>query len=207
MAEKNILQMTVGDFMSALAAKTPTPGGGSAAGIAGALAVALGEMSVHFTQGKKKFAEHEEFYKHLDQRLATARRMFQELIADDMAAFEFLQEASAAPDSPEKSATVQLAVSAAINVPREMAKLSLAVMQDLASLLDKCNPWLISDLAAGAALAATVVRLSNYNVLVNTPQLEDVSAAQEIRTAAANDLARAGKLLKAIESAAAEFWQ
>lgn len=207
MAEKEIFQMTVGEFISALGAKTPTPGGGSAAGLVGALAVALGEMSVHFTQGKKKFAQHETFYTHLEHRLAAAGAMFRELIADDMAAFEYLQEASAAPEVPEKTAAVQLAVSAAINVPREMAKFSLAVMQDLASLIDKCNPWLISDLAAGAALAAAVVRLSHYNVLVNTPQLEDLAAAGEMRSASAADLARAGKLLKGIESAAAEFWK
>ena len=56
----NFMDLPVKDFIAATAAKTPTPGGGSVAGAVGAMGVALGQMSLVFTQVKKKFAEHED---------------------------------------------------------------------------------------------------------------------------------------------------
>ena len=202
MAEKDMMSMTVAEFIAATAAKTPTPGGGSVAGVVAALAVALGEMALVFTRGKKKFAAHEEFYAHLAGRMAKGRGMFQLLVADDVAAYSLYQDATRREDGPEKTAAVQLALAAAIDVPRQAAKLSLAVMEDLLTLVPRCNPYLISDLTAGAALAVATVRLCDYNVRVNIPQVADRAAAEEIRLASAGDLAAAEKLLADIEQAA-----
>ena len=68
----------------------------------------------------------------------------------------------------------------------------------------KSNPWLIKDLLASAALAAAVVRLSDYNVRVNVPSLADKEAAADIKKSSAADLAKAGELLEEIEQAAKE---
>jgi formiminotetrahydrofolate cyclodeaminase len=202
MAEKDMMSMTVAEFIAATADKTPTPGGGSVAGVVGALAVALGEMALVFTRGKKKFAEHEEFYAHLAGRLAKARGMFQLLVSDDVAAYSLYQDATRREEGPDKAAAVQLALAAAIDVPRQAAKLALAVMEDLLVLAPRCNPYLISDLTAGAALAAATVRLCDYNVRVNVPQVADRAAAEEIRAASAGDLMAAEKLLADIEQSA-----
>ena len=48
---------TVGDFLDRVAEATPTPGGGSVAALAGALAAALVQMVAGLTVGKKKYAE------------------------------------------------------------------------------------------------------------------------------------------------------
>ena len=68
-----MLRSSVEEFVAATAAKQPTPGGGSVAGVVAALGTALGEMSLNFTRGKKKYAEHEEFYAHLGGRLEKTR--------------------------------------------------------------------------------------------------------------------------------------
>ena len=52
-----------------------------------------------------------------------------------------------------------------------------------------------------AALAEAAVRLSDYNVRINVPQLADRQAAAEIHAASAGDLRRAGELLAEIEDA------
>jgi formiminotetrahydrofolate cyclodeaminase len=200
--QEDMLKLTVRDFLAATAAKTPTPGGGSVAGVVGALAVALGEMSLNFTRGKKKFAEHEEFHSHLGGRLVKAREMFQELVTDDMAAYRLYQETTRREDGPEKEQAMELATAAAINVPREVTKLSLAVLDDLQSLVDRCNPWLISDLVAAAALGVAALRLSDYNVRINVPNLSDKAVGEELRESSRADLKRGIAAFEAIEQAA-----
>jgi len=197
----DFLALSVRDFAAATADKTPTPGGGSVAGAVGMLGTALGEMSLNFTRGKKKFAEHEEFYGHLSGRLARARAMFADLVADDVAAYSYFQETSKLPEGPDKDQAQQTATAAAIAVPREATKLALAVLEDLVALSDKCNPWLITDLVAAAVLAAAVTQLSDLNVRVNVPNVADKLSADAMRTASRDDVARARELLAKVEQA------
>ena len=204
-SDENLLDLSVSDFVAAAAAKTPTPGGGSVAGVVAALGVALGEMALNFTRGKKKFAEHADYHEHLAERLARARRMFQGLVAEDVQAYKLYQAAQRQDDGPEKVQAVELATAAAIDVPREVAKLALAVLADLKELGGKCNTWLITDLLASAALSVAAVRLSDYNVRINIPSVTDRTAAAEIHQSSAADLARAQALLEEIEAAAKEF--
>jgi len=199
----DILSSTVRDFAAATAARTPTPGGGSVAGVVGALGVALGEMAIQFTRGKKKFAEHEPFHAHLAARLERARKMFQDLVADDMAAYRLLQAAMKQADGPGKTQALQTAVAAAVDVPREMTKLALAVLEDLLALSGRCNPYLITDLVAGAVLAAAVAAMSDLNVRINLPQVADPETAAQLRRSSGDDVAKARRLLGQIEDAAA----
>ena len=201
---EDILSASVREFIAATAAKQPTPGGGSVAAVVAALGVALGEMALNFTKGKKKFAEHEPFYAKLSRRLELARQMCQDLADDDVAAYKLYQQTTRQEDSPEKEQAVQVAVAAAIDVPREMAKLVLAVMDDLLALSDKCNPWLISDLTAAAVLGFAAVKLCDFNVRINVPQVDDKDAAGQVAEASASDVQKAARLMEAIEQAAAK---
>jgi len=202
---QDMLSLSVREFVSAAGAKTPTPGGGSVAGVVGALSVALGQMSLNFTRGKKKYAEHEPYYEHLAGRLDRARRMFEGLIADDISAYGLYQQSGRMDDGPEKDQAVQLALAAAIDVPRESAKLALAVLTDLKDFAPKCSKWLISDLVAAGALAVAVARLADYNVRINVPQLTDRQAAADIHQASADDVKRAEGLLAEIDRACKEL--
>ena len=199
---QDVLGKPVREFISAAAAKTPTPGGGSVAGVVGALGVALGEMALNFSKGKKKLAEHAEYHEHLGMRLAKARRMFQDLVADDIAAYSLYQETMRQEDGPAKDEAVQLATAAAIDVPREVAKLAIALLEDMQELAGKSNPWLITDLLASCALAAATVRLCDYNVRVNAAGMEDRASAEELRQASARDVGRAAELRRAVEEIA-----
>ena len=56
--EGNVFMEQWNEYLEALASKAPTPGGGSAAAVYGAVGTALGEMVGNLTTGKKKFAKH-----------------------------------------------------------------------------------------------------------------------------------------------------
>ncbi len=162
-------------------------------------------MTLNFTQGKKKFAEHEEYYAKLGSRFGKARAMFQDLVADDIQAYQLYQAANRLEDGPDKESAVQLATAAAIDVPREVTKLALSLLEDLAKFGGKCNTWLITDLLAAATLAVATVRLSDYNVRINVPSVADKSAGAEIHKSSADDLKKAQCLLDEIEQAAGKY--
>jgi formiminotetrahydrofolate cyclodeaminase len=202
--QADLLSMTVRQFVAATAGKTPTPGGGSVAGVVGSLAVALGEMALNFSIGKKKFAEHADEHRHLLSRFGRAREMFQQLVADDIAAFTTYQEASRLADGPQKDQAMEIATAAAIDVPREAAKLALAVLGDLETLAKMCNQYLISDLVAAAALCEAVSRLCDYNVRINIVNVRDRGAAEQLRLGSAGDLAAAVACRNRIEESIRE---
>jgi formiminotetrahydrofolate cyclodeaminase len=202
--KKDMLALSVREFVSRTAAKQPTPGGGSVAGVVGALGAALGEMALHFTKGKKKYAQHEDYYAELGPRLEEARTAFEDLVADDVAAYELYQAAARMnDDDPDKPEATKRALAAAINVPRAAAERALSLLEDLRQFVDRCSPWLISDLVASAALAVAALRLSDYNVRINARQIADEKAAGDLRAASAADVQRGLRLLEEIDSAAA----
>ena len=201
---KQMLELSVKEFTAATAAKQPTPGGGSVAGLVGALATGLGEMALNFTIGKKKYAEFAELHSKLSGRLEKARGMFLDLVADDITAYSMYGEATRLPDGPEKDAAMELALAAAINVPREMAKLCLAVLQDIKTLTTCSNRFLVSDLVAGAALGSATTVLCDMNVRINARNLSDKTAADEICQASTNDRKKAAKMALEIEEAVRE---
>ncbi len=200
--QPDLLSLSVREFAEATASKEPTPGGGSVAGVIGAFATALGEMVLVYSKGKKSLAAHDELHDRTARRLERARAMFEQLTRDDAAAYRFYRESATAPDAPGDPERVQLALAAAVDVPREASKLALAVLEDLRELVGKASRWITGDLLAAATLAAAVPRLCDYNVRANAAQLTDRAAAEEITAASAADRTKAADLLEQIEQTA-----
>ncbi len=57
--EKDYLSLPLQTFLADLAAKSPTPGGGSVAALAGAVAACQARMVLEYSVGRAKGAEHE----------------------------------------------------------------------------------------------------------------------------------------------------
>ena len=201
---EDYLSFSVRDFAAATAEKRPTPGGGTVAGVVGALATALGEMVLNFTRGKKAFAEFAETHEALAVRLSRARGMFADLTADDAAAYTLYTEANKCEDET-KETKMATALAAAIDVPRQMTALAISVLESLIALGEHCNKYLLTDLSASAVLAEAVVRLSDYNVRVNAASLPDKNAAADLRQASARDCKRAAELRQAVEKIVGEY--
>ena len=67
-------------YVEDLASKKPTPGGGSAAAVSGAVGVALLEMVCNFTLGKEKYKDVEKEMKSHLANLKKLRDSFEKLI-------------------------------------------------------------------------------------------------------------------------------
>ena len=200
-----MLEFSVRHFVEKTASKSSTPGGGSVAGVVAALAAALGEMSLNFTIGKKKFAEFAELHQQIADELHAIRTRFLELIEEDIVAYRTYCETAKLEDSPEKTQKLYDSLIESIEVPRTLAKTNIQLLNQLDKLKDNCNSWLISDLVAGARLAVAVSALCDLNVRINARTLEDNQLAASYREQSTADRKKAQELADHIENAVAHF--
>ncbi|NWG14195.1 MAG: glutamate formimidoyltransferase [Acidobacteria bacterium] len=184
----------VEEFVSAVAAPTPTPGGGSVAALAGWLASALGEMVAGLTEAREKFAAEHREAAALRRKLAAAGRDLRQLVAEDAAAYQAVVSAFGLPKETEdqkarRSAAIQEATRVATETPLRTARTAASVLETLETLMAIGNPNARSDAAVGAQLAYAAVKGAQYNVLVNLPGLKDAAFVQNCRNEV-SDLAR-----------------
>ena len=190
---------TYSTFLDALAAATPTPGGGSAAAQAGAMGAALVAMVARLTIGKKKYATAEA---QMNEILNQAERLRQELteaVEADSAAFEGVLAAFKLPhELPEQQAVrlaaIEKASLVAAEVPLAVAQKALTVM----ALAERCaalgNLNAISDAATASALAHAALTSAGYNVRINVNGLSDKTVSDSFQLKLIALEARARKL-------------
>src|SRR5579862_5065619 len=92
-------------FIDDLSSRTPTPGGGSASALGGALGLGLASMAALYTTGNEKFKAAEPQAKALDDALTALRRKLLATIEADIQAYGAYAEARKLPKStPEEKA-------------------------------------------------------------------------------------------------------
>src|SRR5208282_2457348 len=86
----NMLDKTasIEEFLKAAGSRQPTPGGGSAAALAGALAAAMGEMVFNYSVGKKGLEKDQAELMDALAEIGRAREMLTELMVEDQSAYE-----------------------------------------------------------------------------------------------------------------------
>jgi len=189
--------MTISAFLAAAAAKQPTPGGGSVAALAGALAASMGEMVLNYSAGKKSLAAYEAEIQASLAEFARARMLLLGLMVEDQAAYESLTAAKKLPEtSSERAGEFNVALLASIRVPQAMGTTGLAILELAEKLVDKVNPFLLSDLAVCCELAMATVRCAAYNVRANLPDLPDPADRAKIDADAARMVAHATTVIQ-----------
>jgi glutamate formiminotransferase/formiminotetrahydrofolate cyclodeaminase len=178
-----LLDDTVNGFLDRLADRTPTPGGGAVAALAGALAAAMARMVGAYSINKRTDPDTQTQVTTLCDELARGDRMLRRLVAEDAAAYQQLADARRATRDGVHDADTRLrdALAVAVAVPLEIVAVavrSLSVMQSLALL---ASPYLLSDLGVAAVMADACAHTAAYSVRVN---LVDLAAASERDTLA-----------------------
>jgi len=110
--------------------------------------------------------------------------MFQELLVEDIAAYEALSALLKLPPQ-EREGNPQFlpALVAAIRVPQTAAGLALNVLQACVDGFPRTNKFLLSDLGVAAAYAHATVHASDLMVRVNLPLLPNEAEAAGVRAA------------------------
>ena len=174
-----------GDLVAAVAAPTPTPGGGSVAAYAGALAAALAQMVAGLTTGRKKFADVDAEMRDAGARAAALVNRLQELVALDAQSYAAVSAAYKLPkDTPEQRAQRDAAITTALigasEVPLETARACAGVAALAEVVAVKGNPSAVSDAGVSALLAEAACRGAAYNVRINVAALADPSKGRAL---------------------------
>ena len=193
------MEKNVDKFLKVLASSAPTPGGGGAAALCGALAIALGNMVGSLTLGKKKYADVQDDILSLNAKAESLRSDFVELIDADAEAFEPLSRAYGIPkDDPTRAEVMEAALKRAAEPPLEIMRRSAEALDVIADYAAKGSALAISDAGCAAALAIAAMRAAALNVQINTKSLTDRDAANIMNAEMDGLLAKYEKLAEEI---------
>lgn len=173
---------TIGSYLETLASSAPTPGGGSVAGVIGALGCSLGMMVISLTQCDSE--EGATALKAADRRLAELQMRFTELAEKDEAAYQGYRDAAALPKSSaeeksQRKAQMQIALKDAASVPLETARSALTLAELLGPVQQFGNPYLHSDARIALLCATTCFEAGRINVDVNLVMIRDETFVSE----------------------------
>lgn len=177
---------TVRTYIEAASAGNPTPGGGSVAALAGALAASMACMAANFTVGREKFKAVEPQVREQLNTCLAARDELLRLMDKDVEAYGAVSAAYGLPreTAAEKSArkaAIQQALLKAMTPPLETFRVCLLALRATAKLADLSNPNLISDVGVAAILAEAALRAAKLNIEINLRLIKNAEIVSRTR--------------------------
>ena len=194
-----IKDLTVSTFLEELSSKKPTPGGGGAAALGGAQGVALGEMVINLTLGKKKYADVEEEMQLLLVRLEEIRAGFLRLADEDARVFAPLAAAYGLPSGTEeekkhKEEVLETHLLAASLIPKTVMEQAVEAIKIMDILAYKGSRLAVSDVGVGVSFLRTALLGAKMNVSINTKFMKQRETARQLDQEA-SALAETGRKL------------
>lgn len=175
-----------------LATSEPTPGGGSASALAGAMGAALVQMVVALTNGRPSASESQAELTQIAAAAAISQSELLNLAELDALAYAAVIRARRLPKETERereARTVQVAAATreATRAPMHVARIAATVFELAERVAPIGNPNAVSDVGVAALLAAAAIRGAALNVRINLPYLE---ADEPLRDEAAAEVDR-----------------
>lgn len=200
------LDITPNAFLEAAASDQPTPGGGSVAALAGALAASLAQMVAGLTVNRKKYAEAQDVATAVLAEASALREQLTAAISEDAAAFNDVMAAFRNKELPEKQREVQIqkATIGAAEVPLRVARLSHRAAQVAGEIAKVGNVNAVTDAAAGVLMAQAAVETAALNVKTNAASLTDKSLTRRWLSELDTLSQETAELVQAVKAVAAE---
>jgi glutamate formiminotransferase/formiminotetrahydrofolate cyclodeaminase len=178
----NFEKLSLEDLVLALASDAPTPGGGTAAALAGAMGASLAEMVAALTLAKEKYSAFHDVVRPIGQAAARARECLLRLAQEDSDSYEAVVAARRLPKTTdeerlERSRRMAEANRLAAEVPMRTAREAAGLLAALPDLAEKGNPNAASDAGASALLLEAAVQAALLNVAINLAGADDTRFA------------------------------
>lgn len=175
-------EMTVAQFLEALSSPAPTPGGGTASAVTGAMAASLFVMVTGLAKSNTNTDQEK-------AALAAAKAELQPVIATlaaladaDAAAFDEVMNAYRLPKATDdekaaRSAAIQLALQGATVVPLQTLRACAAVMAQAETVAACGNRSAVSDVGVAIGLLEAAAAGAEANVRINLASVRDLQFA------------------------------
>lgn len=166
------------EFTRILASAAPTPGGGGASALVGALGTALGSMVGNLTLGKKKYDSVQEEIKTVLVKTEALQNEFLSLVEEDGEVFEPLSKAYGLPKNTEqerqkRDEVMEEALRLACSVPIKIMEVAMKAIMLHEELAVKGTRIAISDVGVGVLLCKSALMGASLNVYINTKLMKD----------------------------------
>ena len=177
-------------LIDAFAAPAPTPGGGSASALAGAVGASLLLMVARMPRTKSGAETERATLDRWSSHLAAARERLTSLVDEDSAAYDALVAAFRLPkatdeDKAARKAAVQAATLRATEVPLAVMTACAGALEAAADVATYGNPNASSDVKVGVSLLLAGSDGAFENVTVNLPGLADEGRRETLGVRAA----------------------
>lgn len=174
------------ELLDALASDSPTPGGGTAAALAGAMGAALAQMVAALTLSKEKYAAVHGLIRPIDEAAAFARTQLLRLAREDSDAYDAVVAARRLPKETDaqkeaRGDAIALANRRAAEVPMRTARTAVGLLALLPDLAEHGNPNAVSDVGSAALLLDAAAEGALLNVGINLAGIADPAAVAELQ--------------------------
>jgi glutamate formiminotransferase/formiminotetrahydrofolate cyclodeaminase len=165
-------------FLDKLASKSPEPGGGSVAALAGSLAAALVSMVANLTLEKEKYLDVQPQIKVLLAESERLRNEMQNLIQQDTEVYGYLSAVYRMPKTTDaekavRNVKIQEGLKQACQVPCEIGIKSLDIARLALQAAEIGNTNAVSDSGIAAILAKACAQSAALNVKINLNSIHD----------------------------------
>jgi formiminotetrahydrofolate cyclodeaminase len=177
---------TVTELLDAFAAPTPTPGGGSAAALVGAVAASLLAMVAAMPKTKNGTPEDRAALDEVLPKIQALQKRLTGLIDEDTASYDGVVAAYKLPKSSEdekaaRKLAVQAAMRHATDVPMETVRAAAGLILHAGTVARHGNPNAKSDASVAAQMAMAAAGGAQANVEINIDSVGDEAYAKQLR--------------------------
>ena len=177
---------TLTDLLAAFRSSDPTPGGGSASALAGAIGASLLAMVAALPKPRVGSEEDQERLTAAGTRCTALAEHLTELIDRDSGAYDLVVAAYRLPKTTdeEKSARsrrIQEALRAATDTPLDVMRAAHAALEQGVVVAEFGNRNASSDVQVGVELLAAGLRGARLNVEINLGSVKDERYAASVR--------------------------
>ena len=181
--------LTIARWLEALRSPEPTPGGGSAAALAGAMGASLLAMVAGLPKSRGATAEDAARLAAAGTRCAALAEELKTLVDRDSAAYAQVMAAYRRPKSTDdekasRSVAIQEAMRAATAAPLDVMRACAAAAEQGVVVAAMGNPSASSDTAVGFELLGAGLRGARLNVAINLGSITDADYVSRIQAEA-----------------------
>ncbi len=175
------MKNTINGFLDELSSQSPTPGGGGASALMGAVSAALCSMVANLTSGKKKYAEYQDDIDKVLEKTKISIGKLLHLIEKDAEVFAPLAEAYRIPkDQPDRDKILEEALIGACSVPLDIIREVSGIAGIIEELQSKGSKMAVSDVGVAASACRSALEGAAMNVYINTKLMKDRECAARI---------------------------